>query len=182
MALPMQVQYSAAFTERFWARVDKNGPVPTHRPELGPCWLWIGGKSKNGYGMIWANGRTITAHRAAYGLAYGDNPDGDTCHHCDVRLCCRPSHLFAGTRAENLADMTVKGRRSEGEQHGAIMRVRSARGERQHSAKLTPHQVREIRALYAAGGISHRALGERFGVSHHSIQDILSRKHWSHVL
>ena len=23
------------WTERFWAKVDKNGPVPAHRPELG---------------------------------------------------------------------------------------------------------------------------------------------------
>jgi hypothetical protein len=26
--------------ERFWEKVDKNGPVPAHRPELGPCWVW----------------------------------------------------------------------------------------------------------------------------------------------
>src|SRR5438477_8325240 len=25
--------------ETFWKRVDKNGPVPAHRPELGPCWI-----------------------------------------------------------------------------------------------------------------------------------------------
>lgn len=24
-------------TERFWQNVDKNGPVPLHQPELGPC-------------------------------------------------------------------------------------------------------------------------------------------------
>src|SRR5208282_3495744 len=27
---------------RFWAHVDKNGPVPPHRPALGPCWVWTG--------------------------------------------------------------------------------------------------------------------------------------------
>jgi hypothetical protein len=25
--------------ERFWDGVDKNGPVPPHRPELGNCWI-----------------------------------------------------------------------------------------------------------------------------------------------
>jgi|SRR5580658_5854190 hypothetical protein len=25
--------------ERFWSKVDKNGPVPSHRPELGQCWI-----------------------------------------------------------------------------------------------------------------------------------------------
>ena len=25
--------------ERFWAKVNKDGPVPEHRPDLGPCWI-----------------------------------------------------------------------------------------------------------------------------------------------
>ena len=29
--------------ERFWRKVDKNGPIPEHRPELGPCWVWTAG-------------------------------------------------------------------------------------------------------------------------------------------
>jgi hypothetical protein len=29
--------------ERFWSKVDRNGPVPEHRPELGPCWVWTAG-------------------------------------------------------------------------------------------------------------------------------------------
>jgi hypothetical protein len=35
--------------ERFWKKVDKNGPVPAHRPELGPCWLWTGALVGRGY-------------------------------------------------------------------------------------------------------------------------------------
>ena len=31
--------------ERFWPKVDKNGPVPEPHPELGPCWVWTGAKS-----------------------------------------------------------------------------------------------------------------------------------------
>jgi len=27
-----------------WSRIDKNGPVPEYAPELGPCWLWLGGQ------------------------------------------------------------------------------------------------------------------------------------------
>lgn len=181
MALTMQVEYSVVFAERFWAKVDKNGPIPPHRPELGPCWPWTGAKSKNGYGMVWANGRVITAHRAAFGLATGEDPDGDTCHHCDFRPCCRPDHLFAGTRADNLADMATKGRASKGAAHSAVMRSRASRGEHQHNAKLTSDQVREIRALHAAGGVSYRALGRRFGLTHESIRDIVNRVNWAHL-
>jgi hypothetical protein len=25
--------------ERFWVKVNKDGPVPVHCPELGPCWV-----------------------------------------------------------------------------------------------------------------------------------------------
>lgn len=30
------------YEQRFWAKVDKNGPVV--RPELGPCWIWTGNR------------------------------------------------------------------------------------------------------------------------------------------
>ncbi|MBU6428993.1 MAG: hypothetical protein KGR26_08285, partial [Cyanobacteria bacterium REEB65] len=29
----------------FWAQVDKDGPIPSHRPDLGPCWIWTRNKS-----------------------------------------------------------------------------------------------------------------------------------------
>ena len=38
--------------DRFWAKVDKNGPVPAHRPELGPCWIWTAARFKRGYGKF----------------------------------------------------------------------------------------------------------------------------------
>ena len=27
---------------RFYENVNKDGPVPAHRPDLGPCWVWTG--------------------------------------------------------------------------------------------------------------------------------------------
>src|SRR5690348_8449196 len=38
--------------DRFWAKVDKNGPVPEYRPDLGPCWLWTASTRPSGHG-IW---------------------------------------------------------------------------------------------------------------------------------
>jgi len=43
---------SATLEDRFWAKVDKNGPVPAHRPELGPCWIWTAARFKRGYGKF----------------------------------------------------------------------------------------------------------------------------------
>src|SRR6478609_5365672 len=58
--------YSISFRDRFWKKVDKNGPIPAHRPELGPCWIWTGWIcSGTGYGGIQAGhkGMLITAPR-----------------------------------------------------------------------------------------------------------------------
>ena len=38
------------FPERFWPKVCKDGPVPSQRPELGPCWVWQAWTNNKGYG------------------------------------------------------------------------------------------------------------------------------------
>lgn len=89
--------------ERLWSRVDKNGPVPTHRPELGPCWNWTGAIQSNGYGKIGLNGKTPYSHRVAFELSNGPVPDGlELDHLCRNHSCARPSHLEAVTHAENI--------------------------------------------------------------------------------
>jgi hypothetical protein len=58
---------------------------------------------------------------------------------------------------------------------------RSNGGERHGSAKLTVADVVAIREM-AAKGMTHRALGSMFGVSHTNIGDIVRRKEWRHLL
>jgi hypothetical protein len=49
---------------RFWRKVNKNGPLPEARPELGPCWLWIGAVQQGGgYGMFWNPEGMVRAHK-----------------------------------------------------------------------------------------------------------------------
>ena len=63
--------------ERFWEKVDKNGPIPEKRPELGPCWLWLASISDNGYGKFSVrHGLIVYAHRLAYELLVGPIPPG----------------------------------------------------------------------------------------------------------
>jgi hypothetical protein len=52
----------------------------------------------------------------------------------------------------------------------------ATRGEDKPQAKLTWVQVREIRDLYANGGITYRELGERYGVVLATIAHVVKRR------
>ena len=96
-------------TERFWAKVDKNGPV---HPTLGtPCWLWTAGLQGAGYGQFHPSPSVkVLAHRYAWELDSGAPPQDNILHRCDNPPCVNPNHLFEGTQTENMKDMVEKGR------------------------------------------------------------------------
>jgi hypothetical protein len=80
--------------ERFWSKVNKNGP--------GGCWIWTACKNEPGYGSIGFSGKPKGAHRVAYELVKGPIPDGLTLDHlCRNTSCVNPDHLEPVTRAEN---------------------------------------------------------------------------------
>lgn len=87
---------------RFWAKVNKTGPVPDYAPDLGPCWLWLAAKNK-GYGCFGVTGKMVLAHRYAYELAIGPIPSGLTIDHlCRTPSCVNPAHLEPVTHRENV--------------------------------------------------------------------------------
>lgn len=92
-------------SERFWAKVDTNGPIPSFRPDLGPCWLWTAAifNEQQGYGVFAPHPKVRTrAHRFAYQLLCGPIPEGMHLDHlCRVRHCVNPDHLEPVTIAEN---------------------------------------------------------------------------------
>jgi hypothetical protein len=55
------------------------------------------------------------------------------------------------------------------------------RGEKVNTAKLTEHEVRQIRARHALEDISVEALGRQYGVSGTMISYIVKRRNWKHV-
>lgn len=152
--------------ERFWAKVRKSD-------DRDGCWLWTGTVNHKGYGYITDKpSRTRwSVHRLSYVMAFGPIPEGrSVCHRCDTPACVRPEHLWLGSAADNTADMMAKGRHRR--IHGEALRLDG----------LTECTVREIRARYAAGGVSHQALADQYGVAKSTISHVLSRRTWRDVV
>lgn len=180
--------------DRFWKKVDQSG---------GPdeCWPFTGYVSTNGYGHFGiggkANHRIVGAHRVAFALTHGATELPCIRHRCHNRKCCNPHHLIAGTHADNMQDMVESGRSlrgdaswsrqnrhriASGDRNGSRTRPdRLRRGESSPAAKLTEGQVRQIRAIYQAGGESHKSIGRMFGVSASIIRLIVNKQRWKHV-
>lgn len=150
--------------ERLWSKVVKSDE---------DCWLWTGRtRTPSGYGRIWDgesrhNPKLILAHRLVWTLTFGPIPDGmEVCHSCDTPACVRPDHLFLGSHATNMADMTAK--------------QRQARGPQNARTRLNETLVSEIRGRSEAG-VSERVIAAEFGVSRGAITSILRRKSWDYV-
>ncbi len=193
---------------RFWSKVNKDGPTPVHVPHLGSCWIFSGGKTRDGYGAFYLNGRNHPAHRVAFVMQKGRIDEGViVMHDCDNPECVR--HLSAGTQADNLADMRAKGRQrycgpkkpmtgdlhwSKNPKNKDALRslnekVRQARinhpelfirGEKCHFAKLSEADVLSIRSRALAG--EKRALmAVEYGVSVTVIGNVITRRSWKHI-
>jgi hypothetical protein len=174
----MQLQYTPADEAYFWSRVDRNGPIPEHRPDLGPCWVWTGSKLWSGYGTLTFHGRSYRVTRFAYVLAYGSLADDDwVLHHCDYPPCVRPGHLFTGDHAANMADMRKKGRGWRGPRPKMAA---ERRGTGNPGAKLTDALVIEIRRRVASGE-RQAHVARDLHISNATLSNVIHRKSWSHI-
>lgn len=146
---------SIPLAERFWPRVAVAGPDE--------CWLWLGSRNPEGYGLVNVNRKSERAHRVAFLLTYGHLPNPCGLHTCDNPPCCNPRHIFEGTRGENVQDMLAKGR-----------------GRHLHHARLTDEQVREIRERVDSGEMQV-SLAEEFGLGKPAMSAIINRKTYRHI-
>lgn len=164
-----------SITDRFWSKVDKDGPTVDHVPGISKCWTWTGYCDPRGYGRIHIGNTSAYAHRVSWRLHFGDIPyDAPcVCHSCDNRRCVRPDHLRVDTQAGNLKERDDKGR-------GRYLRRLEPRVARGRARKLTADIVRSIRFRLAAG---ERAvdLAREYGVAKASIYDIRVCSTWRHV-
>lgn len=153
----------------FWNKVNKNGSIPKHRPELGNCWEWTASLVK-GYGAFKVYGVYKRAHRISWAMSQGEIPDDvQILHKCDNRKCVRLDHLFSGNNQDNIDDKVAKNRQSH------------CPGEDNGRHKLTISEVIYIRQWYNSGKVTLKHIGKEYGVSTSLIHKIVKRLLWKDV-
>lgn len=75
------------------------------------CWERPGSTNRKGYTWFCMNNKGGFAHRAMFEIAIRPLKRGEcVCHTCDNPRCINPSHMWAGTKGQNTADMHKKRR------------------------------------------------------------------------
>lgn len=158
----MRIERYTTLFDKLFARVNR----PSE--DLDVCWPWTGAIVSKGYGNIRWQGKNLSTHRVAFDECVDDIPEGMmVCHHCDNRICCRPSHLFLGTNQDNVDDMTIKDRHCFGEKNGR--------------AKLTEIQVQEIFCLAWRDGITRQEICNQYAISLQTVWEIKTGLKWTRL-
>lgn len=130
------------------------------------CWIWMRSLGPTGYGQLWNGSFMEGAHRCSWKAFKGPIPaELDVLHHCDVRCCVNPSHLYLGTHQQNMDDMMNRGRNVPlpGESNGFV--------------KITDAQVASIVAAYATGKYTQKAIAKKFSCSQQLVSRITRLEH-----
>lgn len=154
---------------RDWPR-DKRFSVGSDGSVIGPLgYVLSPSLNKYGYAKITIGKcRTAMVATVVCETWHGMRPPGkEVAHENGIRTDNRPCNLKWKTSTENHADKIRHGTAQRGERHGL--------------ARLTDDAVRDIRASYAAGGVTLLELGERYGVSKSTVFGIVDRQTWTHV-
>lgn len=110
---------------------------------IGDCWSYHR-KDPDGYGLLSVFGKSYRLHRLSYQFFNGPLQEDEwALHKCNHPNCWNPSHLYAGSGADNAADRIAAG---------------AVRG------KLPDEVVFEIKRLIKQG-LSNGAIAKEIGVT-----------------
>lgn len=144
----------------FWSKIKK---------EAGGCWIWIGRRDKDGYGVFNAKRMPMRAHRVSF-VYHGGSVSllkPFVLHSCHNPSCVNPAHLRAGSHQENEDDKIAAGRQ--------------CRGSALHCGKLTESKVAIIKRLLASNTETKQAIADMFNVRRQSISKISKGITWKHI-
>lgn len=138
------------------------------QPMKDGCIQWPFFVQGNGYGTFTIGRKTFAAHRWICQAVHGAPPTKahQAAHSCGNRWCVSPKHLRWATPSENAADKLL---------HGT-----DGRGEKNHVAKLTANDVRDIRVRLAAGQ-TQVSIAALYNVTQANISAIKRGVNWSHT-
>lgn len=155
---------------RFWSKAERRGSDD--------CWEWQAWRNAQGYGYFWdrIDKRMAPAHRWIFqfvnDIKLPRSPGASglvVCHKCDNPPCVNPAHLFLGTQDENMADMRAKGRQPDN------------RGERNPNTRLTPDDIRAIRASHHGKYGDGMRIAREWGLSSAQVSKIVKGQCWLDV-
>jgi hypothetical protein len=163
-----------------WKNVERGYQVSSHGRIIGKSGRIIqGGRDKDGYAIISADTRTphvktLKVHRLVTEAFIGPIPEGYHVNHING--------IKDDNRIDNLEIVTAQYNVIHGfEALGRVGRnTNPAKGSSHGNALLNEQSVREIRASYPSK--TSRELAAKHNVSVSSIQGIVSRRSWKHVV
>ena len=137
---------------------------------LGDCKKTWFATHPDGYSQTKFDGTHLLHHRLEWCLARGLHPNEIkglvVRHKCDNPSCVNVTHLEIGSQKDNMQDKVKRGR------------LDFRGGEHNPASKLTPENVRQIRARSRE---PQKKLADEFGVTISAISGIISRRTWRHL-
>ena len=138
------------------------------------CHLWLRYRTPLGYGQTRVGGRSgynILAHRLAWVRMHGGIPKGmGVLHKCDNPSCVNVEHLFIGTQADNMHDMSVKNR-------WGVRNLPRGKDHPRGTAKLTENQILAIRE-----DRRHQIeIAAAYGITQSNVSRIRTKNTWSYL-
>lgn len=136
------------------------------------CWLWTACTQK-GYGWFGiGQGKSQRSH--AWLKAQVEGPPGaglECCHTCNIRHCVNPSHIYYGTRQQNMQDII----NNQGHNWSRFPKKREAHPK----SVLTDEVVLELRRINKEQGLGALRLSRMFGLKLNTVNNVLyNKKRW----